>query len=198
MALYALGDPHLSLTVDKPMDVFGGAWEGYVDKLGAAQGLTEEAYQRIASNVGQMEIVSSQQTASLQAIAKLQGEITRALNEQRSATEEQTRSIAKTFEKIEEDLKSSADTLRGSGEALVESHKAFVSGVKEDLEKTYNAFIADIGEPTRQLDRLVRDVQMSMERLPSVLDASANLYTEQNAKLTEAVRELGRTIEEQK
>ena len=33
MALYALGDPHLSLTVDKPMDVFGGAWEGYVDKL---------------------------------------------------------------------------------------------------------------------------------------------------------------------
>ena len=33
MALYALGDPHLSLTAQKPMDVFGGAWEGYVDKL---------------------------------------------------------------------------------------------------------------------------------------------------------------------
>ncbi len=33
MALYALGDPHLSLTVEKPMDIFGGAWEGYVDKL---------------------------------------------------------------------------------------------------------------------------------------------------------------------
>lgn len=186
------------IEIQKATDNILGKFEGYVDKLGAAQGLTEEAYQRIASNVGQMEIVSSQQTASLQAIAKLQGEITRALNEQRSATEEQTRSIAKTFEKIEEDLKSSADTLRGSGEALVESHKAFVSGVNEDLEKTYNAFFADIGETTRQLDRLVRDVQMSMERLPSVLDASANLYTEQNAKLTEAVRELGRTIEEQK
>ncbi|MBU5434823.1 metallophosphoesterase [Pseudoflavonifractor sp. MSJ-37] len=33
MALYALGDTHLSLTVNKPMDVFGGAWTGYVDKL---------------------------------------------------------------------------------------------------------------------------------------------------------------------
>lgn len=33
MALYALGDPHLSLSVNKPMDVFGGAWDGYVDKL---------------------------------------------------------------------------------------------------------------------------------------------------------------------
>lgn len=33
MALYAIGDLHLSLGGDKPMDVFGGAWTGYVDKL---------------------------------------------------------------------------------------------------------------------------------------------------------------------
>ena len=35
MALYVLGDLHLSLGADKPMDVFGGAWEGYMDKLQA-------------------------------------------------------------------------------------------------------------------------------------------------------------------
>ncbi len=33
MALYAMGDLHLSLGADKPMDVFGGAWKGYMDKL---------------------------------------------------------------------------------------------------------------------------------------------------------------------
>lgn len=33
MALYAIGDLHLSLGTDKPMDVFGGAWKGYVEKL---------------------------------------------------------------------------------------------------------------------------------------------------------------------
>ena len=33
MALYAIGDTHLSLGSSKPMDVFGGGWEGYVDKL---------------------------------------------------------------------------------------------------------------------------------------------------------------------
>ena len=33
MALYAIGDTHLSLGSDKPMDVFGGDWTGYVDKL---------------------------------------------------------------------------------------------------------------------------------------------------------------------
>ena len=33
MALYAIGDTHLSLGGDKPMDVFGGGWTGYVDKL---------------------------------------------------------------------------------------------------------------------------------------------------------------------
>ena len=35
MALFAIGDLHLSLGADKPMDVFGGAWDGYVDKLRA-------------------------------------------------------------------------------------------------------------------------------------------------------------------
>ena len=33
MSLYAIGDTHLSLGTDKPMDVFGSRWEGYVDKL---------------------------------------------------------------------------------------------------------------------------------------------------------------------
>ena len=33
MALYVLGDTHLSCRSQKPMDVFGGAWKGYVDKL---------------------------------------------------------------------------------------------------------------------------------------------------------------------
>ncbi len=38
MALYAIGDTHLSLGEDKPMDVFGGAWAGYQEKL--TQGLS--------------------------------------------------------------------------------------------------------------------------------------------------------------
>ena len=33
MALYAIGDLHLCLGADKPMDVFGGRWTGYMDKL---------------------------------------------------------------------------------------------------------------------------------------------------------------------
>ncbi len=33
MSLFAIGDLHLSLGADKPMDVFGGAWSGYVDKI---------------------------------------------------------------------------------------------------------------------------------------------------------------------
>jgi predicted phosphohydrolase len=38
MALYAIGDLHLCLGAPKPMDVFGGAWIGYMDKL--QQGLS--------------------------------------------------------------------------------------------------------------------------------------------------------------
>ena len=38
MALYAIGDLHLCLGASKPMDVFGGNWVGYMDKL--AEGLS--------------------------------------------------------------------------------------------------------------------------------------------------------------
>ena len=35
MSLYAIGDLHLSFQANKPMDVFGKLWTGYVDKLRA-------------------------------------------------------------------------------------------------------------------------------------------------------------------
>jgi len=35
MSLYAIGDLHLSLGTNKPMDVFGGGWVNYMDKLKA-------------------------------------------------------------------------------------------------------------------------------------------------------------------
>lgn len=39
MALYAIGDLHLCLGAPKPMDIFGGNWVGYMDKL--AEGLSQ-------------------------------------------------------------------------------------------------------------------------------------------------------------
>ena len=42
MALYAIGDLHLCLGAPKPMDVFGGAWVGYMDKLKEGLSVIEE------------------------------------------------------------------------------------------------------------------------------------------------------------
>ena len=43
MALYAIGDLHLSLSVNKSMEVFGHAWENYHARIEEALGvLTEE------------------------------------------------------------------------------------------------------------------------------------------------------------
>jgi len=38
MALYVIGDTHLSEAVNKPMDIFGGAWQDYRAKLLRALG----------------------------------------------------------------------------------------------------------------------------------------------------------------
>lgn len=41
MALYAIGDLHLCLGASKPMDIFGGAWVGYMDKLKAGMSVVK-------------------------------------------------------------------------------------------------------------------------------------------------------------
>ena len=43
MSLYCISDPHLSLSCDKPMDVFGGLWQDYVKKL-------EENWKKVITN----------------------------------------------------------------------------------------------------------------------------------------------------
>ena len=42
MALYVMGDFHLSLSTDKPMDIFGDAWVGHEKKIAANWPLSEE------------------------------------------------------------------------------------------------------------------------------------------------------------
>ena len=39
MALYTIGDLHLSTAAGKPMDVFGGGWENYMEKLNRGMGI---------------------------------------------------------------------------------------------------------------------------------------------------------------
>ena len=33
MALYTIADLHLACSVSKPMDIFGGRWQGYMEKI---------------------------------------------------------------------------------------------------------------------------------------------------------------------
>lgn len=42
MALYAIGDLHLSLTADKSMEVFGNAWKNYVSRIREALSVLKE------------------------------------------------------------------------------------------------------------------------------------------------------------
>ena len=42
MELYAIGDLHLCLGAPKPMDIFGGTWVGYMDKLRQGVGKIKE------------------------------------------------------------------------------------------------------------------------------------------------------------
>jgi len=53
MSVYAISDLHLALSIDKPMDVFGGRWSNYMEKLETMwqQTVTEEDYVIIPGDI---------------------------------------------------------------------------------------------------------------------------------------------------
>lgn len=67
------------VAIDRSADTLCTLLNGYVDKLSALSRQEEEGYLRVAANVGQLEILSAQHTATLQTIARLQSELSRAL-----------------------------------------------------------------------------------------------------------------------
>jgi hypothetical protein len=75
---------------------------------------------------------------------------------------------------------------------------AFVAGVNEDLEKTYDAFFSDIGETTRRLEQLVEDVRETLSMLPETVESVSDMFAEQGDRMVEAVRELGNIIDDRR
>ena len=53
MKIYAISDLHLSTNCDKPMDIFGGNWEGYTDKIVSnwKSKVTDDDYVLIAGDI---------------------------------------------------------------------------------------------------------------------------------------------------
>ena len=75
MALYALGDLHLAFGADKPMDVFGGRWEGYTDKLREDTVYTETfTVETDSMGVISAQIVCSKKVSASVAVTDPEGE----------------------------------------------------------------------------------------------------------------------------
>ena len=59
MALYAIGDLHLSLTANKSMEVFGPAWENYTERIRASlsQLTAEDVLEALAGKLEESSLI---------------------------------------------------------------------------------------------------------------------------------------------
>jgi predicted phosphohydrolase len=75
MNVYAIGDLHLSFSVDKPMDIFGAGWEGHFDKIKSdwQEKVQKEDIVLICGDTS-WAMKQSDAQKDLQEIAKLPGE----------------------------------------------------------------------------------------------------------------------------
>lgn len=163
-------------------DMISG-FTNYLARLENAQKLADAASERAADTLSHMEVVARQQTVAMQSASAAQTEMARSIAGMRTAIEEQVHTLNDLFTGARTGLESAAASLKNSADTLTESHKAFVTGVNEDLEKTYNAFFKDIGDTTSRLEWMVEDVKATMERLPAILEQFSAAYEDQCARI---------------
>ena len=169
-------------------------FQRYISQLNDAQAAAERAASKTATAIDFVDSVTRQQSTLLTSIGEMQSNILKSVSDQRSASEKVTEKISA----LEKDLSASSLALRESSQALTDSHKAFVAGVNEDLEKTYDAFFSDIGETTRRLEQLVEDVRETLSMLPETVESVSDMFAEQGDRMVEAVRELGNIIDDRR
>lgn len=161
-------------------------FQRYISQLTDAQAAAERAASKASGAADFADNVTRQQSTLLASIGEMQSSMLKTIAEQRAETE----ALSEKLADIEKAFSASGLALRESADTLAGSHKAFVTGVNDDLEKTYNAFFADIGDTTRRLEQLVEDVKETLSRFPEVVDSLSDMYAEQGDRLVDATNML--------
>ncbi len=146
----------------------------YARQLEDARRQSDDAYRRMASTVEQMEQVSRQQNNYLKTVNAMQDDLARATDAMRAA----------------------AADLRDSAASIEKVHMQASKSLEDEFNSTMDAYRDYVNQFTQRVDYLASGISRSLEGLPDAVADSNNRFLDQVDRLTDAMVQAQRALEE--
>ena len=166
----------------------------YIQDLRENQQQTDDAFQRVASSVEQMDLISRQQANYLKSVSAMHAEVTRSVDQMTSAMSTFTERMAEHSANANTGMLKAAAELRATGAQLEEIHRNCANAVTEELKLTMDAYQQYVNEFTHRVDYLASGITDSLSQLPHAVDDAANGLLDQVDRLTDGILQAQRAL----
>ena len=147
---------------------------GYAQQLDDARRQADDAYMRVAGTVEQMELVSRQQNNYLKTVSAMQAELTRASDAMQKA----------------------AADLRSSAASIEKAHLQSAKSLQDEFNSTMDAYRDYVNQFTQRVDYLASSISRSLDGLPDAVTETNNRFLDQVDRLTDAMVQAQRALED--
>lgn len=147
---------------------------GYAQQLSDARKQADDAYVRVAGTVEQMELVSRQQNNYLKTVSAMQADLTR----------------------VSEAMQKAAGDLRGSAGSIEKVHMQAGKALQEEFTSTMDAYRDYVNQFTQRVDYLASNISRALNTLPDAVSETNNRFLDQVDRLTDAMVQAQRALED--
>ena len=178
--LVGLGQVTRNITeVQRMADSLLVKFDGYVNKLSAAQMQADDSYNHIVSNAQRLDATSEQQSKYLKSITQYQKEFQGTVEEFKGTAQQFAQAMEKASMRSAEALDKASDGIEKNSQVLQNSHAELILGINRGVEDTFGIFDENMVRMTQHLSRSVGDIQKAIDDLPKVLDGTNQRYADQ-------------------
>ena len=162
----------------------------YIKDLRENQKQTDDAFDRVASSMEQMDLITRQQANYLKSVSAMHGEVTRSVEQMNAALKDLNGNMGQQ----NAGMQAATAELRATGAALQEIHRDCAASITNELKLTLDAYQDYVNQFTQRVDYLAGGISSSLSRLPAAVDEGANLFLDQVDRLAEALMQAQRAL----
>ena len=160
-------------------------FDGYINRLGAAQTQVDEGYATVANASRAMETSAKQQFECIAQMTELHDEMVKSLEDYKKLVSEGSRQLADAQTKGADALAQVAQEMQLNGKVLSDAHATFIKGMNQELSRTFGIFSKDLNEITDQFKDTISAMDEAVRDVPAMLRDGTDACADEMRRLRE-------------
>ena len=170
------------------------AMTGYLRELEENGRLAGDSYNRIASTVEQMQLVSNQQTSYLKSVSAMQSEVTRAIENMTGSVNVAVKRLADESTASAQAMQKATGGLRDAAAHIENIEKNTAAAMHQELQGTLESYRDYVNQFTQRVDYLAASISDSLSKLPKAVGQTSDQFLDQVDQLTRTLEDAQRAL----